>query len=352
MYFRHICFAILLLLALNEKSFAQKIKAKNTFKVSYYNLNNLYDTIANANLADSNYTPLGKYEWNTEKYNSKLQHAAIAIYSLHDSLGADFIGLAGVENENVLKDLIATPLLYKMKYQFVFSKGEKRDGLGMAILYKPKKVKYLWDSSFSVTGTKKPWEKSIVGAIHAKVMVKNEVFDIVLCDFPNPFESTQDAYFSLRMNAINQVSNYLTSHHLKDGQRTIIMGTLSMEPTAPMFSVLLNTAHPDSAIYKYQKLVPLALFCDSATGTYFKDRVPFHFDQVLLCKQLYSNHAGWQYLKGSYKIYNPAWMLHPERIKTGHPFENFHNDKWVGGFSNHFPISFTLVYAKKRKEVN
>ncbi|MCO6494277.1 MAG: hypothetical protein J5I91_01170 [Bacteroidetes bacterium] len=352
MYFRFITLSFLALIITSVQSFSQKIKIKNTLKISYYNLNNLYDTIANNNHDDTSYTPLGKYGWNTDKYFSKLNNSAKVISSLHDSLGADLIGIAGVENEQVVKDLIATSNLSKMRYQYVFSKGEKRDGLSMAILYKPKKVKVLWDSIFTLTGTKKPWEKPVMSGFHVKVKAKNELFDIVLIDFPNPFETVNDDYLPLRINALNALSVYLKKQNLFDGERTVVLGTFSMVPQESLFSLQLQTSHPDSTTFRYQKLVPLALFCDTAKGTFFKDRVPYQFDQALICKGLYRNPKGWQFLKGSYKIYSPDWMLHPERIHTGHPYDNFFNNKWIGGYSNHFPISFILVYAKKRKEVN
>ncbi|MBX2985394.1 MAG: hypothetical protein KF882_05460 [Bacteroidia bacterium] len=352
MYLRIVKLSVLMVFVLPLNLFAQKIKEKNVLRISYYNLNNLYDTLANSHVDDTSYIPTGKYLWNTEKYFSKINNSAQAISSLHDSMGADLIGISGVENEQVVKDLIMAPSLLHMKYGFIFSKGEKRDGLGTAILYKTKKVQYIWDSSFSVTGTKQPWEKPIVDGMHAKFKVKKDIFDIVLIDFPNPFEHITDNYYALRLNALNLLSVYLKKQSLTDGLHTMILGTLSMTPQNPMLTLQLQTSHPDSAVFRYQKMVPLALFCDSLSGTFFKDRIPYQFDQVLLCKALYRNIAGWQYLKGSYSIFSPDWMLHPEKINTGHPYDNFFQDKWIGGYSNHFPISFTLIYAKKRKEVN
>ena len=41
--------------------------------IGFYNLENFFDTIKDATRNDEDYTPKGKYKWDTEKYNNKVR---------------------------------------------------------------------------------------------------------------------------------------------------------------------------------------------------------------------------------------------------------------------------------------
>jgi hypothetical protein len=70
------------------------------FRVAFYNLENLFDTVDGPN-DDAEFLPSSANQWNTERYQSKLKNMAKVI----DSIAPDILGVVEVENAFVLEDL-------------------------------------------------------------------------------------------------------------------------------------------------------------------------------------------------------------------------------------------------------
>lgn len=99
-------------------------------KVAFLNTRNLYDTINNPVTNDGEFTPTGRYKWNTADYNAKIDKLARYIKSINP----DIIGLCEVENREVVQDLVfATDYAYKIIHY------DSRDtrGIDIALLYRP-----------------------------------------------------------------------------------------------------------------------------------------------------------------------------------------------------------------------
>ena len=61
---------LLIILLLGYQTLAQ---AQQIQTVAFYNVENLFDTIDGAN-DDAEFLPTAESKWNTEKYNTKLEH--------------------------------------------------------------------------------------------------------------------------------------------------------------------------------------------------------------------------------------------------------------------------------------
>ena len=77
-----------------------------TIGVLWYNVENLFDTLASSNSNDQDFTPDGKFRWDSKKYNLKLQRLSQVISSCQPGSFPAIIGLCEVENKSVLNDLV------------------------------------------------------------------------------------------------------------------------------------------------------------------------------------------------------------------------------------------------------
>lgn len=96
--------------------------------IAYYDVERLYDTIASPFYNDTDYTPEGRLHWNTERYRRKIVHTAAVI----DSMNVSLIALYGVENEEVVRDLVRASKGY---YTYFHRTLNRLDGLDFALLY-------------------------------------------------------------------------------------------------------------------------------------------------------------------------------------------------------------------------
>lgn len=108
------------------------------YAIGFYNQENLFDTCHDEGKNDYEYLPAKG--WNGLKYSNKLKNMAQVLSEMGTDVipvGCAAIGLAEVENDNVLKDLVAQPALAKRGFNFVHIEGPDRRGIDCALLYNP-----------------------------------------------------------------------------------------------------------------------------------------------------------------------------------------------------------------------
>ncbi len=96
--------------------------------IAYYDVDRLYDTVPALFYDDEDYTPEGRLHWTAARYERKIQNTAAVI----DSLGLDLVALWGVENEQVVRDLVAA---CHGDYTFLHRTLNTLDGMDFALLY-------------------------------------------------------------------------------------------------------------------------------------------------------------------------------------------------------------------------
>lgn len=94
----------------------------------YYDVDRLYDTLPSPFYNDTDYTPMGRYRWDTKCYRAKIDRIAAVI----DSMRLPIIALYGVENEQVVRDLSAT---LQGDYLYLHRTLNTLDGMDFALLY-------------------------------------------------------------------------------------------------------------------------------------------------------------------------------------------------------------------------
>ncbi|MFI3293141.1 MAG: hypothetical protein SNG27_06120 [Rikenellaceae bacterium] len=110
--------------------FVCTLAAQTRFPIgfAYWDVGRCYDTIPSNFYNDKNFTPKGRYRWNTERYNRKIRNVAAVIDSLHMPI----VALSGVETEDVVRDIVVA---CKGDYSYVHRTLDSRDGLDFALLY-------------------------------------------------------------------------------------------------------------------------------------------------------------------------------------------------------------------------
>lgn len=105
--------------------YAQEVKS---FGVAYYDVDKLYDTQPSEFYDDSDYTPMGRLRWSEERYAAKIGSVARVV----DSMAMPVVVLYGVENEQVVRDIVSR---CSEDYAYLHCSSSSRDGLDFAMLY-------------------------------------------------------------------------------------------------------------------------------------------------------------------------------------------------------------------------
>ena len=102
--------------------------ARDPVGIAFYDVDRIYDTIPALFYDDSDYTPEGRYGWNSERYTRKIRNTAAVI----DSMALDIVALWGVENEQVVRDLSAA---CREAYTYLHRTLNTLDGMDFALLF-------------------------------------------------------------------------------------------------------------------------------------------------------------------------------------------------------------------------
>ncbi|HNI45385.1 MAG TPA: hypothetical protein PK230_11865, partial [Chitinophagales bacterium] len=99
---------VVTLTLLGSAVYALRPTPNKKITVAFYNVENLFDTLDDAqNEGDNEYLPDGRNNWTPERYLKKLNNLSKVITGIVGGKSAPtLIGLAEVENDKVLDDLI------------------------------------------------------------------------------------------------------------------------------------------------------------------------------------------------------------------------------------------------------
>ena len=112
---------------------------EDSLLVMFWNVENFFDyTDGGGGESDKEFSPMGKRRWTRRKFNAKCNAIAKTIFWISDRYERipDVIGLAEVENRNVLYRLIHDTALKKTDYRIIHFDSRDRRGIDVALLYR------------------------------------------------------------------------------------------------------------------------------------------------------------------------------------------------------------------------
>ena len=100
-------------------------------KVAFWNVQNLFDTIASPIAADLEFTP--EQGWTAEVFAVKVANVAAIIKQMHGGAGPDLLGLCEVENKSVVEQLMAE--IGRADYRLAHVESPDIRGIDCSLIY-------------------------------------------------------------------------------------------------------------------------------------------------------------------------------------------------------------------------
>lgn len=114
-----------------------------TYRVAFYNVENLFYPTRDSSIDDEDFTPWGSRHWTFAKFEAKCHGIFKVVAALDAESPLLCMGLAEVENAQVLSQLCyGTPLRYD-HYRFVHFNSPDRRGVDVALLYRSDRMEVL-----------------------------------------------------------------------------------------------------------------------------------------------------------------------------------------------------------------
>lgn len=303
--------------------------------VSFYNVENLFDTIDAADVIDEEFTPLGRKKWNTERYNTKLTNIASVIkevgFSKADGYPA-IVGLCEVENEQVVKDLINTKELSAAKYKYVHINSPDRRGIDVALLFRKGCFKLEHFKSYRLKMPNDSNFRSRDQLVVKGKLNKKEV-NIIVNHWPSRRGGAVKSE-PLRLEAAKMCKHIVDSIMQNDKDSGIlIMGDFNDNPDNKSLTEVLKTYQNKNRLGDNLLFNPFYNLYKSGVGSLcYRDNWDL-FDMILLSEKMIHNSK----LKfHDFGVYSPDHLKQSSGKYKGYPNRTFGGSLYLGGYSDHF----------------
>jgi len=315
--------------------------------VAFYNLENLFDTIDNANVIDEEFLPNGAMRWGAMKYTAKLQHMSNAISQIgleYSPQGIALIGVSEIENSGVLEDLVKQPELAKRSYQIVHYDGPDRRGVDVALLYNPK--------LFIVTNSKSYRLHTADTAFHTRdqLMVsgylQGEKVHVIVNHWPSRTGGEERS--RPKRNAAAALTRSISDSlfRVDPKAKIIIMGDLNDDPFNESCATILGAKKELNDVKDGQLYNTLWKTLDKGVGSLaYADQWNL-FDQIIVSSEIAHSDPGKLKLWKA-EVFNKPFLTQQEGRYKGTPLRTHAGGAWTNGYSDHYP---TLIYLVKEKK--
>lgn len=298
-----------LLLFIFTVSYGQSSK----ISMGFWNVENLFDTIPTSYYDDADFTPRGRYAWTGERYRNKIKNLAKVI----DDMELDILGLAEVENEDVVMDLVIS---LETDYNYIHFDTRDSRGLDLALLYKGDK--------FVPLSVRQVYSGTTRDFMYVRGELRGNRIDIVLCHMPS--RANKKSY---RKKAFANMTAFADSLLTADKDaRLIIAGDFNASPSDQLYINYFKKSRDD---FDHRSLFsPFLKDAVLGVGTYrYKGKWSL-IDNILLSTAFYSGNVRYS----DHGVFIQSYMLYKEHGKVRTPHRTFSAGQYLNGFSDHLPV--------------
>lgn len=315
-------------------------KTGHTFVVVSYNVENLFDTINAPMVDDDAFTPNGEKEWTFDRYKKKLTDLARVILSIPEKELPALIGLAEIENRQVLEDLINIRGMRRGEYEIVHDDGEDPRGIECALLYRPDFFKYVSHSYVPIEDPVDP-EYRYRGILHVKgIGPDGSNLHVFMNHWKSRSGGQQETERQRMFSAISLRKQLDLLLSRESNFKVIIMGDFNDEPTNRSITNGLSASNKRKNIQmgEYFNLY-YDLHNIEGEGTYNYQGNWNMLDQIIVSYNLLNQEKGLSTGFNGGHILKEEWMLYDnEKYGVRPPSATYGGPRYFGGPGDHLPV--------------
>jgi len=326
-------------------AFAQK-KTYQISAVAFYNLENLFDTEDDPKKFDEEFTPTGAYHYTEEIYHKKLHNMATVLSQLAMEKNPDgpaFIGVAEIENDKVLRDLVAQPELKSRNLRIVHFESPDSRGIDVGMLYNPKYFKVLNAKALPVDIEENGKKEYTRDVLYVTGKLGDDTFHVFVNHWPSR-RGGEAATVWKRAKAAQVSKDVINSIAATNPDaKFIIMGDLNDDPVDPSVAKTLGATGDKSKVKPGGLFNPWVDYYQRGIGTLGYNDSWNLFDQIIISYGFIKPQASkWRYYQA--EIFNRKFLKTQFGQYKGYPHRSFSDNNWIDGYSDHFP---TIIYLVK-----
>jgi len=300
---------------------------------SFYNVENLFlpDPKPRHKLDP---TISGLRNWDERRYQNKLFKVSHVFELMKEENGElpFMIGLSEVSGRKVLEDLVKIEP-FNSEYGIVHYNSMDERKVDVAMIYNKNKVEVI-DSEpitffFEIKDKNTEYYDTTRDVLYSKVKYKGEVINVFIAHLPSQRE--KDVNKPKRTFILDEIRKRILNIANKENEHIILCGDFNENPDDEnLVKILYDDSHIKVLENPFQQLF--------STRNYstFHYKSGLLFDQIILSKSFFKDNKVLAFQNAG--IFNSEKISSRDRKFAGRPFRTYVGTRYLGGYSDHFPV--------------
>lgn len=316
----------------DNSAFAKAHSTSKKISIAFYNLENLFDIEDDPNTLDDDFTAEGYKNWNGKRYSKKLNKLSRVISQIgfKETLQAPIlVGVAEVENKEVLQSLTETKDLKDLGYDLVHYDSPDERGIDVGLLYRKDYFEVLDSETVSVYLESEHGERDYTRDIlHVTGNLQGVKIHVLVNHWPSRRSGVEESE-PKRITAAQKNRSIIENIQAQDPEaRIVVMGDFNDGPHNK--SIKNHLVQRD--LYN-----PMVFLSTRYEGSLNHDFEWYLFDQIILSTNFMRLHNNPLTYEMS-NIYNEHYLTEFKGRFKGNPFRTYAGKRYLGGYSDHFPV--------------
>ena len=186
-----------------------------------------------------------KWKWNTKRFKKKVKKIGRVISNIGlDDIGHPpvIIGVAEVENEYVLQELVASEYLKSKNYKIVHFDSPDERGIDTALLYRSEYFEVINAKAHTIIINNEEGERDFTrDIVHVQGALDGESVHILVNHWPSRRAGVEETAFR-RMAVANEVRGIISMITSEEADaKIIVMGDFNDDPHSASIQQLIST---------------------------------------------------------------------------------------------------------------
>lgn len=307
---------------------------ENNFVIAFYNLENFFDTHDDPHTLDDDFTPSGRKEWSKSRFRKKSKKLARTISLIGGDYSSEvpvLVGVAEVENKLALDSILNTKSLEEVNYDYVHFESPDERGIDTALIYHKSHFEVLDAETIPLMLTNGNGDRDYTRDI---LYVHGKLHQEEIHVFVNHWPSRRDGSDETKHKRIKAAETVLAKIETlpAENPNCIVMGDFNDDPNSESIQRIMASE---------QFVNPMQQLLSPKSGSANYKGQWSLFDQIIISHSFLNFEKGTHSFKKA-KIFAPKFLKEWKGKYKGNPFRTFVGKKYLGGYSDHFPVYIVL----------
>ena len=303
-------------------------RENTAIRVVFYNVENLFDTIADAGIQDEEFLPESEKAWNTIKYRIKISNIAKTLRAVGGWSPPEIIGLAEIENRSVMLDLVNHMSLEAGSYNVLHFDSDDPRGIDVGLCYNRDLIEVLYAEPIKMRFE----NVRTRDILYAKLLInKEDTLHMFINHWPSR-RGGQEASAPKRIVAAEVAKQVVDSiAETTANANILLMGDFNDTPRDSSLHVLTKSkTYP--VINLMEELPPME-------GSHKYRGIWDYLDQLLVSGPMLNGSQGMRVVHGRAYVFSAEFLLErDDRYGDYYPYRSWKGPSFTAGYSDHLPV--------------